>query len=52
MDGVTTYAGLQAMTPEQRRAHFCASIVLNPATLRSGVQRRLEEMSAELDERQ
>jgi hypothetical protein len=52
MDGVTTYEQLQAMTPEQRRAHFYASIVLDPTTLRPGMQRRLEEMGAELDERQ
>ena len=52
MDGVTTYEQLQAMTPEQRRAHFNASIVLDPTTLRPGMQRRLEEMAAELDERQ
>ena len=52
MDGVTTYDQLQAMSPEQRRAHFYASIVLDPTTLRPGMQRRLEEMGAELDERQ
>jgi hypothetical protein len=52
MDGVTTYDQLQAMSPEQRRAHFYASIVLDPATLRPGMQRRLEEMGAELDDRQ
>jgi len=52
MDGVTTYDQLQAMSPEERRAHFYASIVLDPTTLRPGTQRRLEEMSAELDERQ
>jgi hypothetical protein len=52
MEDVTTYEQLQAMTPEQRRAHFYASIVLNPSTLRPGMQRRLEEMGAELDERQ
>jgi hypothetical protein len=40
------------MTPEQRRAHFFASIVLDPATVRPGMQRRLEEMGVELDERQ
>jgi hypothetical protein len=51
MDGVTTYEQLQAMTPEQRRAHFFASIVLDPATVRPGMQRRLEEMGVELDER-
>ena len=39
------------MTPEQRRAHFNASIVLDPTTLRPGMQRRLEEMGVELDER-
>jgi hypothetical protein len=52
MDWVTTYEELQAMSPEQRRAHFYASIVLDPTTLRPGMQRRLEEMGAELDERQ
>jgi hypothetical protein len=52
MDGVTSYEQLQAMTPEQRRAHFYASIVLDPSALRPGLQRRLEEMGAELDERQ
>jgi hypothetical protein len=51
MDGVTTYEQWQAMTPEQRCAHFFASIVLNPSTLRSGMQRRLDEMGVELDER-
>ena len=49
---MTTYEELQAMSPEQRRAHFYASIVLDPTTLRPGMQRRLEEMGAELDERQ
>lgn len=52
MDGVTTCEQLQAMTPEQRRAHFYASIVLDPSNLRPGMQQRLEEMGAELDERQ
>jgi hypothetical protein len=33
MDGVTTYEQLQAMTPEQQRAHFFASVVLDPSTL-------------------
>jgi hypothetical protein len=52
MDDVTTYEQLQAMTPEQRRAHFYASIVLDPGTLRPEMQKGLEEMGAELDERQ
>jgi hypothetical protein len=52
MVGVRTYDDLQKMTPEQRRAHFYASIVLDPTALRPGVQRRIEEMGAELDERQ
>jgi hypothetical protein len=52
MDGVTRYEQLHAMTPEQRRAHLFACIVLDPAIVRPGVQRRLEEIAVELDERQ
>jgi hypothetical protein len=50
-DDVTTYEQLQAMTPEERSAHFRSSIVLDPSTLSAAQQRRLSEMTAEMNVR-
>jgi hypothetical protein len=50
-DDVTTYEQLQAMTPEERSAHFRASVVLDPSTLSAAQRRRLAEMSAEMNAR-
>jgi hypothetical protein len=51
MGQVTTYEQLQAMTPEDRSAHFRSSIVLDPSTLSAAQQRRLSEMTAEMNAR-
>jgi hypothetical protein len=50
-DDVTTYEQLQAMTPEERSAHFRASVVLDPSTLPAAQQQRLAEMAAEMNAR-
>jgi hypothetical protein len=50
-DDVTTYEQLQAMTPEQRAAHFRACVVLDPSTLSAAQQRRLVQMTAEMNSR-
>jgi hypothetical protein len=50
-EDVTTYDDLQAMTGEQRTAHFRSCIVLDPSTLSPEEQRRLAEMRAQMDAR-
>jgi hypothetical protein len=50
-DDVTTYEQLQAMPPEERSAHFRASVVLDPNTLPAAQQQRLAEMTAEMNAR-
>ena len=50
-DDVTTFEQLQAMTPDERSAHFRASVVLDPSTLPAAQQQRLSEMTAEMTAR-
>lgn len=50
-DDVTTYEQVQAMAPDERSAHFRASVVLDPSTLPAAQQRRLAEMTAEMNAR-
>jgi len=53
-DEVTTFEQLQAMTPQQRREHFRASIVLDPAEFRANERalvERLDELTREREER-
>jgi hypothetical protein len=50
-DDVTTYEQLQAMTPEERSAHFRASVVLDPSVLPAAEQQRLAEMTEQMNAR-
>jgi hypothetical protein len=49
---VTTYDDLQAMTPEERSAHFRACIVLDPSTLSPAEQQLLVRMDEAMDARE
>ena len=54
MDGVTSYEDLQAMTPEQRSAHFRASLVLDAEQWQPNEQalaERLREQVLQREER-
>ena len=50
-DEVTTYDQLQEMTPEERKAHFRASIVWHPDTLPPAKRRVFERLTEQLNER-
>jgi hypothetical protein len=53
-DEVTTYEQLQAMSPQERREHFRASVVLDPAEFRANERalvERLDEFTLEREER-
>ena len=43
---VTTYEQLQAMSPAERREHFRASIVLDPADYRPNERALVEHLNA------
>lgn len=50
-DDVITYEQLQALTPEDRREHFRASIVLDPNTVPEREREHVKALSARLDAR-
>jgi hypothetical protein len=50
-DDVVTYEQLQALTPEERREHFRASIVLDPNSLPERERDHVKALSARLDAR-
>jgi hypothetical protein len=50
-DDVVTYEQLQALTPEERREQFRASIVLDPDSLPEGERDHVKALSARLDAR-
>jgi hypothetical protein len=52
MDGVTGYEDLQAMTPEQRSAHFRESVVLDPAQWRPNEQALVARLREQVLERE
>jgi hypothetical protein len=49
-DEVTTYEQLQAMTPEERKARFRASMVRDPSTLPPALRRTFERLTDKLNE--